>query len=127
MSRVLLIEPDSVLASSVGRFLHIKKHQVVWKPDPQSAINAADRLHPEVVVLDLSLGSHNGIEFLYEFRSYPEWHNIPVILYNSHGQQEVEGLEEAFLELGVKAVLHKPLTTLAQLAEKIGQLAPAAV
>ncbi len=97
----------------------------MWRPDPQGAINTADRLHPEVVVLDLSLGSHNGIEFLYEFRSYPEWLNIPVILYNTHGQQEVEGLEGAFTELGVKAILYKPITTLSQLADKIQLLAPA--
>ncbi len=125
MSRVLLVEPDVVLAESIGKFLHARRHKVVWKPDPQSAINAADKLHPDIVVLDLSLGAHNGIEFLYEFRSYPEWEKVPVVLFNSHSQQELEGLDGAFKELGVDTILHKPHTTLAQLAEKIQQLAPA--
>ncbi len=127
MAKVLLIEPDSVLAKSIGVILNKAKHRVVWKPDPQAAINAADRLHPDVVVLDLALGSHNGIEFLYEFRSYPEWYDIPIILYNSHDNQDVEGLESAFSELGVKSILYKPADTIAELAEKIQQLVPTAV
>lgn len=125
MPRVLLLESDVILAKSIGRLLHLRKHQVVWKPDPQSAINAADRLHPDIVVLDLSLGAHNGIEFLYEFRSYPEWLSVPVVLFTSHGKHELEGLEQAFSELGVAAILHKPLAKISHLADQIQNLVPA--
>jgi len=46
----------------------------------QAAVHAADERQPDVVVIELQLPAHNGVEFLHEFRSYPEWQWIPVVV-----------------------------------------------
>jgi len=123
MARVLLIEPDKPLAGSIKKYLSLRKHQVDWRPDPQGAVNSADRRPPNVVILDLSLGKHNGVEFLYEFRSYPEWLTIPIIIYTSLSTQELAGSEKSFKELTIYSYHHKPSTTMAQLAKSVERAA----
>lgn len=119
MARILLIEPDKQLAITIKKYLSRKKHQVDWQPDPQGAVNSADRRPPDAVILDLSLGKHNGVEFLYEFRSYPEWLTVPIILYTNLSAQELAGLEHSFDELTISAYHYKPATLVAQLAESV--------
>lgn len=125
MARVLLIEPDRPLAQNIKKYMIARGHRVNWRPDPQGAVNNADRHSPNVVVLDLSLGSHNGVEFLYEFRSYPEWLTVPVILYTNLSGQELAGLEHSFTELGVATYHYKPATSLSQLADSVESLVTA--
>src|ERR1700733_7447717 len=83
MSQILLIEPDKSLAKTYHQALKQAGHKVVSVTSSQQAINSADKLAPDVVVLEIQLVGHSGIEFLYEFRSYPEWQSIPVIVHSN--------------------------------------------
>lgn len=122
MARVLLIEPDKPLATSIKKFLSRKGHLVDWQPDPQGAINSADRKPPDAVIVDLALGAHNGVEFLYEFRSYPEWLTVPIIVYAGVAPQELTSLESAFEKLTVSAYHYKPTTSMVDLAKSVERL-----
>ncbi len=113
MNHVLLIEPDRSLAESATEVLKSKDTQVVWATGAQEAIAAADRQCPNIVVLELGLPSHNGIEFLYEFRSYHEWSSIPVIMFT---MQQI-ATPELLTKLGVVSYLYKPTTPLARLQQ----------
>ena len=121
MSRVLLIEADYPLAKSTKQYLRSQGHSVRWQADPQSAVNSADKWHPDIIVLDLVLGSHNGVEFLYEFRSYPEWLTVPIIIYSSLSPQALTGSEAALADLTISAYLYKPDANLAALANAIAK------
>ncbi len=115
--RVLLIEPDMQLGQIYKQALKRAGHTVDWQRDAQNAIEAAEKMRPETVILEVQLARHNGIEFLYEFRSYPDWQNIPVILQTAAlGLPADEGL---LTRLGVSAVHYKPQTSLAQLCASI--------
>lgn len=74
---VLLVEPDTKLAGMYKTALESAGHKVFWALDAQSAVHLADDSAPDLVVLEIQLTSHSGIEFLYEFRSYNEWQDIP--------------------------------------------------
>ena len=79
--RILLIEPDGILASTYKRALVLAGHQVTMCAGAQAADIAADQTQPDVVVLELQLPGHSGIEFLHEeFRSYSDWSKVPVIV-----------------------------------------------
>lgn len=118
---VLLIEPDSVLRSTYSRALEQAGHATVSARDAQQAILFADTTTPDVVVLELQLPGHSGIEFLYEFRSYPEWQHAPVILHTF-----IAGLElTSRAELGVAEYLYKPASNLRQLVRAVNGVAPA--
>src|SRR5665213_2102299 len=82
MARILLIEPDRRLAETYAKALVAAGHKVTARAGAQSAITAADGAKPDLVILELQLIEHSGVEFLYEFRSYPEWQDIPVLIHS---------------------------------------------
>lgn len=119
MARVLLIETDHNLAANVGEYLRRDGYEVIWHKDPQAAIESADIEHPEIVVLDLVLSSHNGVEFLYELRSYPEWQRLPVIIFSNVTQAELEASHQGLAQLDIAAYHYKPITRLDELAQSV--------
>ena len=121
---VLLVEPDTVMARNVRNALSAAGHSVQWRRSAQTGIDGLDHTTPDVVVLEVQLGLHNGVEFLYEMRSYPEWQAIPVVICSM--QRSVLGSEyaRAFRELGVHAVLYEPDTSLRALVREVEATVP---
>jgi DNA-binding response OmpR family regulator len=120
MSKVLLVEPDRLLADTYRQAFERQGHQVMMCAGAQSAIYGADKRRPDVVVLELQLIGHSGIEFLYEFRSYVDWQTIPVIILTNVPAGEFSGSWEFMREeLGVQAYHYKPLTSLQTLISAI--------
>lgn len=122
--RVLLIEPDAILAATYQRWLEQAGHTVAVAGTAQTAVHAADKDTPDVVVLELQLPRHNGVEFLYEFRSYNEWLHVPVIVHTFVPLGELNQTQILERELGVRRILYKPQTSLQQLEAAIRSLAP---
>jgi two-component system phosphate regulon response regulator PhoB len=122
-NRLLLIEPDMVLAQILTTVLVPKGYTVVHAFTAQEAIMKADLSTPDLVVLELQLVDHSGIEFLYEFRSYTDWENIPVMIYSSVPPAEFNHSREIMLnQLGVKNYLYKPDTSLVEFMRKLNSL-----
>ena len=119
MAQVLLIESDHLLAKNLSRYLRKAGHNISWHVDPQGAIDRADLECPDVIILDLILASRGGVEFLYEFRSYPDWQNLPVIFYSNISADEVQDCLNAFEQLNVTAYHYKPTTSMARLAKSL--------
>lgn len=113
MSHILLVEPNTVLAKTYTSALQHVGHSVAHATGAQSAVDAADKQAPDVVIVELQLPGHSGVEFLHEFRSYAEWLHIPIIvntvLSPAHMFLAKEPLQR---DLGVVEVLYKPRTTL---------------
>jgi len=126
MATVLLIEPDRVLADIYYQALHKTGHKVVVCPSAQAGILAADKHMPDAVILELQLVGHSGLEFLYEFRSYADWQNVPVILQTHIPPSEFAGARDLLMdELGVSTYLYKPQTNLDTLLRNVGTYVPA--
>lgn len=122
MAQILLLETDRLLANNTMQFLIKAGHDVQWCAEPQAAIHAADTQTPDLVILDLLLASHSGAEFLYEFRSYPDWLNTPVIIFSSLSSEEIQESTPALAQLNVAAYHHKPHTSLAELAQTVSDI-----
>lgn len=73
---------------------------------------------PSAVIMELSLAGHSGFEFLYEFRSYTDWRNIPVIIYSRILLGDEILTSRSFKELGVKYA-YQPNTSLSALRELV--------
>jgi CheY-like chemotaxis protein len=112
MANVLLVEPDRILAKNYLSALKSAGHDVVWRSSGQAAVHAADEVRPDVILLELQMPGHNGLEFLYELRSYPEWQDIAVILLTMVPDMALRSEEPILERLGVKGYLYKPQTKL---------------
>jgi CheY-like chemotaxis protein len=113
--RVLVIEPDKILAKIYLQQLLLAGLEVLIARDGQMAVHAIDEQKPDVIVAELQLGAHSGIEFLHELRSYEDWANIPVIINSSVPKTAFGVSEAAWHRLGVTRYFYKPKTTAKQL------------
>jgi DNA-binding response OmpR family regulator len=121
MAHVLLIEPDRILSGVYSQALAQAGHDVRTCTTAQAAIQKADEALPNVVILELQLVAHSGIEFLYEFRSYTDWQHIPVIVHTNVPPAEFNQSTRLLQEqLKVTSYHYKPATTLASLLQAVG-------
>lgn len=112
------------MGEAVKTALQAFDYKVAWCRNAQTALDSLDETFPDLVVVELQLGLHNGIEFLYEMRSYPEWQQIPAIVHTINAKAQDEIFAQSFESLGVQAVLYKPRTTTSQLVRMVKQLVP---
>ncbi len=119
MAYILLLEPDPKLAGLYASALRLRQHEVVVVATAQDAIRAADTTKPDVVVMELQLTAHSGIEFLYEFRSYTDWRAVPVIVVSHVPPTEFATSSQLLKRLGVSAYHYKPRTDLRTLTHAI--------
>ena len=123
MANILLIEPDVILASSYMGVLKYQGHYIRVCTTAQAAIDAADEERPDVVILEIRLVTHSGVEFLYEFRSYPEWGDIPIIILSTVPPGEFTASKEVLQRhLGVRCYQYKPHTTLKKLTQTVEEV-----
>jgi DNA-binding response OmpR family regulator len=121
-ARILLIEPDFVLSGVYKEALTRAGYQVDCAVSAQTAIHLADSKKPDLVILELQLIEHSGIEFLYEFRSYPEWQTVPVIIQSQVPPSEFSSSWQIMKkQLGVGVYLYKPQVSLKQLISSVNQ------
>jgi DNA-binding response OmpR family regulator len=123
MAKILLIEPDAVLAKTYIDAFKTAGHQTRLTVSAQDAVFKVDEDLPDVVVVELQLVAHNGIEFLYELRSYAEWQQIPVIVHSCIPPAEFMDSTKLLRDrLGVSTYLYKPQTTLRTLLRTIREV-----
>jgi DNA-binding response OmpR family regulator len=119
MSQILLVEPDKQLAETISKYLIKHGLEVVVAHGAQESITLADKLKPDLVVLEVAIPKHNGLAFLQELRSYADWRELPVIIYSQTAREDT-GVDEAnWQKLGIAKYLYKSTNTLATLLNNI--------
>jgi DNA-binding response OmpR family regulator len=125
MSHVLLVEPDRLLAKTYLQALESAGHTVQVCATAQTAVFCADDMKPDVVIMELQLVKHSGIEFLYEFRSYTDWQNVPVIIATNVPAGEFTGSWQILKqELSIQSYFYKPLLSLKTLLAAVEAAVP---
>lgn len=122
MANILLIEPDTILARTYQAALEQNNHRVYVSGDAQAAVFVLDEKNIDVIVLELQLANHNGVELLHEIRSYPEWDDIPVVLHSFVPQTQSVLGEHFWDQLGIVEYLYKPHASLRRLNTVVSQV-----
>jgi CheY-like chemotaxis protein len=119
MAQILVIEPNSVSQSTIREIL--AEHNISIVSNATSAIKEAAINKPDLVILEMSLAGHSGMEFLYEFRSYNDWKEVPIIIYSSLklGSEVLES--RSWKHLKIYDYLYKPEVSLALLKSIVEQ------
>jgi DNA-binding response OmpR family regulator len=120
MSHLLILEPDRLLARIYQQALKHAGYEVSYVMSGQAAVDSADETRPDLVILELQLPAHNGLEFLYEFRSYVDWQQVPIIVNTTIPPDHIRPASESlYQELGVRAWHYKPETSLQLLIRSV--------
>ncbi|RAZ88593.1 DNA-binding response regulator [Mesorhizobium hawassense] len=91
--RLLLVEDDLILGSSLKKALEKHAYGVDWMQDGEAAIAGLEDLAFDVVVLDVNLPGVDGIEVLRSARK--NRNDVPILLLTARDTslQKVEGLD----------------------------------
>lgn len=120
MPHLLLVEPNTILAATYKGAFTVHGYTVDTVTGAQAGIHAADSRQPDIIVLELQLPWHNGIEFLHELRSYSEWQHIPVVVHTVLTPAQTGRFAVVLCDqLGVGGILYKHNTTLVDLVAAV--------
>jgi CheY-like chemotaxis protein len=77
---VLVIDDDAWIRSVIAEFLADEGYSVIQAGDSSSGLKLAERLQPDVILLDLALPMRSGLEVLERLRELQPTREIPVIV-----------------------------------------------
>jgi two-component system KDP operon response regulator KdpE len=85
MPNLLVVEDDAAIGSVLESTLRLHGHQVCWRRDGRTALQAAETGDFDLVLLDLGLPDLDGLEVTARLR---EWAKMPIIVISARGQEE---------------------------------------
>lgn len=77
---LLIIEDDEVLLRAMYLFLRKTNYIIATATDGESGLKIAERLKPDLVLLDMVLPKMNGLDVLRNLKAGKNTKNIPVII-----------------------------------------------
>lgn len=113
---LLIVEDDEVLLRALYILFHKSNYTIASATDGAMAVEMAQRLKPDLILLDLLLPKMNGFEVLRIVKSDPVLKNIPVIVLSNLGS--IEDVEKA-KAYGADEYFIKANTDLSVLENKI--------
>jgi two-component system response regulator VicR len=104
MKKILIIEDDKLISSLVQFRLKKEGYETHIVSDGNEGILAIDSYNPDMIITDVMMPFHSGIEIIHHARqAHP---NTPIIVLSSLGEEEAVVLE-AF-NMGVADFIPKP-------------------
>jgi CheY-like chemotaxis protein len=107
-AEILLVEDDPSSRKLIRTVLRAQGYDVVEAEDLDSAQQALARSLPRLVLLDLRLHQHNGLELVRAIRADPRLAPLPVVVVTAQAMQDDE---ERALRAGVDGYVSKPIDT----------------
>lgn len=105
MAKILIVDDDSLLVRMYQKKLENDGYIVGTAGDGESALQRAQELKPDLILLDIMMPKLNGLDVLAIFKDNQATANIPVILLTNVGGSD-EDVNRG-LELGAVAYLVK--------------------
>lgn len=103
--RILVVDDNTDTATSLAALLRLSHHETYTAHDGLEALKAAERLRPDVVLLDVQMPELNGYEVCRRIRQRPWGKNVTLIAITGLGQ---ESDKQKSSEAGFDAHLTKP-------------------
>jgi two-component system phosphate regulon response regulator PhoB len=115
MKRVVIVEDEAPLREMWLEAIREGGYEVVAAESADDAFARLDRLHADLVVLDLLMPpmQMSGLELLARLHEHPRWRGVPVIITSGIGQALDR---ETAASLGARQILTKPLRSAELLA-----------
>lgn len=115
MSRILAIDDHAETLSIVVATLKGHGYDVVGTQSPLKALEAIERVRPDLVLVDMNMPEMEGTEVVKHIRANPRIGHIPIIMFTAMGEVEYK---MAGFDAGADDYLTKP-TEPAELVERV--------
>jgi PAS domain S-box-containing protein len=104
--RILIVDDNEDGATSLAMLLNLGGHETFIAHDGGEALEAFERIHPEVALLDIGLPVFNGYEVARKIREQPSGKDVLLIAVTGWGQENDRSRSR---EAGFDAHLVKPV------------------
>ena len=106
---IFVLEDEVAVRTVLVDALGSAGHDVRDFGDGQRALDAIDRLVPELILLDMRMPRMDGFQFLSALRSRPAGRSVPVIIVSGLGDELLQAIDAKTAgELGVAGIFAKP-------------------
>ena len=103
---VLLVEDTEDNRQMMRRLLELSGYNVVEAINGKEAIEAASRLHPRIILMDLSLPFVDGLAATRRIRAMPGLDTVPIVAVSAH---DTADFHNEALAAGCDAYITKPI------------------
>jgi CheY-like chemotaxis protein len=104
--KILLVDDNADAVAVIAAFLKRAGHEVHEARDGHAALEAARRVRPEFVFLDLGLPGLDGLGVARQLRSDPQLGRLRIVAMTGSGREEDR---QAALEAGFDQYVLKPV------------------
>lgn len=115
---VLLVEDTEDNRQMMRRLLELSGYNVAEAINGKEAIEAASRLHPRIILMDLSLPFVDGLAATRRIRGLPGLDKVPIVAVSAH---DTADFHNEALAAGCDAYITKPIDY-SELEELINRL-----
>ena len=120
MTTILLVEDDVWLRELYGQSLErVKDVSVEYAKSAGEALKILDLKSVDLIILDIFLDRHSGVELLHELASYNDTRLTPVIILSAVSENDFNMSHERWSQYGVVKYLYKPNTKPKDLVEAV--------
>lgn len=115
--RVLIVEDHTSVRTLIRVILETEGYRVVEAGDGREAVESAENLKPELIVLDLMMPGMDGERVIEELREKPETKEIPILVVTAK-EEAVGRVGEV---LGRENVIQKPFEE-SQITQRVAEI-----
>jgi DNA-binding response OmpR family regulator/HPt (histidine-containing phosphotransfer) domain-containing protein len=83
-ARVTIVDDDRLLLEGVSALLSLQGMKVTTLSEPSRFWETLEASTPDLLILDLDMPTHNGIELCRAVRTDPTWANLPILFLTAH-------------------------------------------
>ena len=90
MASILLVEDDKQNYDMMMRRLERRDYDVELATDGEEAVAKTQKLHPDLILMDIKLPKQDGLEATRQIRQLSEHGEVPIIALTAHAMTEDE-------------------------------------
>jgi DNA-binding response OmpR family regulator/HPt (histidine-containing phosphotransfer) domain-containing protein len=83
-ARVMIVDDDPILLAGVSGLLSRQGMTVTTLAEPSRFWETLETATPDLLILDLDMPTHDGIELCLAVRTDPQWANLPILFLTAH-------------------------------------------
>jgi two-component system, cell cycle response regulator len=118
MAKILIIDDDIQTTTLLESIVKLNGHQSTSVMNSMNAVEVANHLIPDLILLDIMMPGINGIQLCKIFQSTPNLRHIPIVIVSA--LDDIGSKKDAF-NAGAKDFITKPVHP-KDLAQKINAL-----